>query len=94
MTNAYDAMDRLSSLTDWLGNTTRFSFDADSDPTGLTYPNGVGSITTYDNTDHLVSITDANGGTTFSFSYSRDNYGDVVRGGHGHSGSGHDLHAS
>jgi len=38
----------------------------------------VSSATTYDNADQLASITDTKGATTLvSFSYSRDNYGDL-----------------
>jgi RHS repeat-associated protein len=79
VTKTYDDLDRLSSLTDWLSNTTTFSYDPDSDLTGLDFPNGVDSAAVYDNADQLSSITDTKSASTLvSFSYTRDDYGDVA----------------
>ena len=63
-----------SPVTDWLGGTTSFSYDADSDPTGASYPNGVSAADSrYDNADLLSSITDTKGSSTLvSFSSTRD----------------------
>jgi len=38
VTKTYDSLVRLSSVTDWLANTTDFSYDADSDLTGAITP--------------------------------------------------------
>ena len=79
MTKTYDDMDRLSSVEDWLSNTTSFSYDADNDLTGITYGNGDTDTNVFDNADQLSSITDKKSATTLvSFSYTRDDYGDLT----------------
>jgi len=43
---------------DWLGNTTKFSYDADGNLTTEAYPNGVSAVSGFDHADLLTSITD------------------------------------
>jgi YD repeat-containing protein len=47
----------MTSITDWLGNTTRFGYDADGNMTGETYPNGVTTSLSYDAADQLSRST-------------------------------------
>ncbi|MHB8289582.1 MAG: RHS repeat-associated core domain-containing protein [Acidimicrobiales bacterium] len=38
VTRTYDSLARMTSVTDWLGNTTTFSYNADSKVTSISYP--------------------------------------------------------
>src|SRR5487761_273357 len=79
VTRSYDGAGRLASVTDWLGNQTTFGYDRDGNLTSETYPNGVTATATFDNADQQVSITDRKGATSLaSFSYARDNLGQVT----------------
>ena len=71
----YDDAGRWTSVTDWLGNTTTFSYDADGNLTTQTLPVGTGikDSSTYAADGSLSSINDARGTTTlFSANYARD----------------------
>ena len=79
VTRQYDTAGRPSSVQDWLSHTTTFGYDANSNPTGITYPNGVVATRTFDNADHLTSISDVNGANTvLSLGYTRDNNAQVT----------------
>lgn len=79
VTRTYDGAGRLTSVSDWLGNTTNFTDDANSNVTSIAYPNGVKTTSTFDNTDTPTTISDAKGSTGLaSFSYTRDNLGQVT----------------
>jgi RHS repeat-associated protein len=63
VTRQYDQDDHLTSVTDWLSNTTSFAYDDDGELTGITRPNGVNATYTYDDSGVLSSLAD-NGPTT------------------------------
>jgi RHS repeat-associated protein len=72
---AYDAAGRWINVTDWLGNTTTFSYDPDENITTETLPAATGIVdtSTYANNDTLSSISDRRGADTlFAANYSRD----------------------
>jgi len=72
-TRGYDDAGRWTSVTDWLGHTTTFTPDEDSNITAEAYANGVNAAMSYDETDWLRSIGDTKGGSTLaSFSYTPD----------------------
>jgi RHS repeat-associated protein len=70
VTRHYDNDDNLTSVSDWLGNTTTFSYDANDNLTAITRPNGVNATYTYDDDSQLAALTD---NTTSSLS--RDHTG-------------------
>ena len=77
---SYDSSGRLSSLTDWLGNTTSYTYaDAriPSTPTKITYPSSTGLIATYayDNVGNTTSLT---AGTSISDVWTYNNDGEVA----------------
>jgi RHS repeat-associated protein len=79
VTETYNPMNELATVTDWNSKETQFGYDADGNLTSITYPNGVTDTRAYNAADQLNSITDALSGTTFmSFSYSRDDAGQVT----------------
>jgi RHS repeat-associated protein len=79
VTNHYNALEQLASVTDWNAKQTQFTYDQDGNLSATTYPNGVTSTTAYDNADRLASITDTvSGSSIMSFTYSRDNAGLVT----------------
>src|SRR6516165_2875777 len=55
MSYGYDALNRLSSVTDPSGVTT-YSYDAVGNLSGYTYPNGVATSYTYDTLDRLTQM--------------------------------------
>jgi len=82
VTRSYDDGGRLTSVQDWLTNTTTFSYDANSNLSTETPPSSAGIIDTFtfDAADRLMSISDVKGGTTtlFSAAYTRDNANQVT----------------
>jgi RHS repeat-associated protein len=46
-------------VTDWLGHTTNFSYDADGNITSEAYPNSTTATSRYDSADNLLSTADA-----------------------------------
>ncbi len=79
MTRGYDDAGRLSSVGDWLGHTTRFGYDPDSQLTSQAYPNGVSATQAFDNADRLTSISDASSaaGQFLNLPYGRDPAGQL-----------------
>ena len=72
----YDNAGRWTSVQDWLGNTTSFGYDVNSNLTTETLPSASGIVDTFtfDAADRLTAISDKKGKTTlFSATYSRDN---------------------
>lgn len=70
--STYDAAGHLSSLTDWLGATTSFAYDADGNLVTTGYPNGTTATSTYDAADRMSATADAQGASPLaSFSYTR-----------------------
>jgi RHS repeat-associated protein len=72
----YDNAGRLTSVQDWLSNTTTFGYDVNSNLTTETLPSASGIVDTFtfDAADRLTAISDKKGKTTlFSATYGRDN---------------------
>ena len=72
-TYTYDALNRLTGITNPKGKTTTFSYDAIGRRTGMTYANAVNASYTYDDASRLLSLVNQVGATTIStFSYAYD----------------------
>jgi RHS repeat-associated protein len=54
----YDADGELTSVADWLSNTTTFTYNNDGELTDVTRPNGVNASYTYANDGSLITLTD------------------------------------
>lgn len=54
VTYTYDALNRMTSLTDWKGNTVSYTYRKDSKPLEVTYPNGMITKYVYDAAARLV----------------------------------------
>ncbi len=74
----FDEAGRLESVTDWLGHTTTFSYDPDSNLEAIAFPGGAGNVDeyTYDQTDHMSEAKFAKGALA-SLSYIREKVGQV-----------------
>jgi len=80
VTHGFDAAGRLTSIGDWLGNTTVVTPNADSAVASTALPAGTGLVDSYgyDNAGALTSVTaKAAGVTRSSFTYGRDNANQV-----------------
>ncbi|EXI66571.1 MAG: Cell wall-associated polypeptide CWBP200 [Candidatus Accumulibacter adjunctus] len=66
MDYAYDARNRLASVTDAEGRVTTYSYDAVGNLAGFLYPNGVQTTYTYNPLNRLTNVTGARGGTTIA----------------------------
>ena len=76
VTRGYDDAARLTSVQDWLNNTTSFSYDANSNLTTETLPTASAVVDsfTFNAADRLTAISDKKGKTTlFAATYTRDN---------------------
>lgn len=68
--------EHFQSVTDWLSQATTFSYDVDSNRTGISRANGVTSAYSFDAAARVSSIVHALGGNTIeSFTYTYDNAG-------------------
>ena len=75
-TYEYDALNRLTKITNNKGVVTTFSYDALGRRTSMTHGNGVVTSYTYDAASQLLSLAHRLGATTVnSFSYSYDRVG-------------------
>jgi len=75
-TYAYDALNRLTSITNNKGQVTSFTYDALSRRTSMTHANGVVTSYSYDTTSQLLSLAHQLGATTInSFVYTYDKVG-------------------
>src|SRR5262249_87282 len=75
-TYSYDALNRLTSMTNNKGQTTTFTYDALGRRTSMTHANGVITGYTYDVASQLASIAHQLGATTInSFNYTYDKVG-------------------
>lgn len=73
---AYDALNRLTQVTDWASNLTTYSYDAAGRLTGAALPNGVSSSYDYDAAGRLLSIDHTLGTQTLSaFNYTYEPVG-------------------
>ena len=76
----YDGDGRLQTVTDWLGHQTKFSYNANSDLIGTTFPISTGDQDkyAYDNADEMSEVKMTKGAETLaSLAYTRDNDGQV-----------------
>ena len=81
VTRGYDDAGRLTSVQDWLSNTTSFGYDVNSNLTSETLPKGTGVVDTitFDAADRLIAISDTKGKTTlFAATYTRDNANQLI----------------
>gem|GEM_PF-961093 len=62
-TYTYDALDRLTQVTDPSGLNTTYQYDGLSDPTSVTSPDSGVTARTYDAAGNVLTGTDANGNT-------------------------------
>jgi YD repeat-containing protein len=69
MDYAYDARNRLATVTDAGGRVTTYSYDAVGNLAGFLYPNGVQTTYTYNPLNRLTNVTGARGGTLASYTY-------------------------
>ena len=78
----YDNAGRWNTVQDWLGNTSAFGYDANSNLTTKTLPASTSIVDTsgYNAADQDTSISDVKNSTTtlFSATYGRDNAGQVT----------------
>jgi len=75
---AYDANDRVTSVTDWTpapNNVTTFTYDNANRLTSITRPNGVNQNNTWDNDSRLVGISE---GAISSINLTRDAKGQIT----------------
>jgi RHS repeat-associated protein len=75
VTRGYDNAGRLTSVQDWLNNTTSFGYDVNSNLITETLPSagGVVDTFTFDEADRLMGVAAAKGPTTlFAATYTRD----------------------
>jgi len=80
VTQAFDKAGRMNSVTDWLGNTTSFAYDANSNLATTTFPEGTGNLDEYafDRADGMSGVQMKEGSETLaSLGYSRDKIGGV-----------------
>ena len=69
----------MTGVVDWLGNTTIFAYDNDSNLVTQTNPNGVVTTDTFDNADRQSGATTVSGSTTLlHLAYTRDSLGNVT----------------
>jgi RHS repeat-associated protein len=76
----FDKAGRMNAVTDWLGNTTRYSYDADSNIESTTFPEGTGNVDEYgyDHADRMSGVQMKQGSETLaSLGYSRDKVGNI-----------------
>lgn len=80
VSRAYDEAGRLESLTDWLGGTTSFAYDADSNLKAVAFPAESANVDeyAYDRASRISKATFKQGSETLaSLSYVRDSLGQV-----------------
>jgi RHS repeat-associated protein len=75
----FNAANEMTAVTDWLNHTTSFGYDANRNLGTQSYPNGTTASLTYNATNQLLQIVDSKSAGNFaSFSYARDNAGQVT----------------
>jgi len=81
VTRTYDNAGHWTAVSDWLGNTTNFLYDENSNLITPTLPVTTGVVDSYqyDKADHLMGINYSKTGTSFgSFNYGRDENNQVT----------------
>jgi RHS repeat-associated protein len=82
VTRAFDKAGRLEKITDWSSNVTKFSYNANSDFNGTTFPTGTGEEDkhTYNNADQMAEVKLMKGAESLaSLVYTRDSDGQVKK---------------
>jgi tripartite motif-containing protein 71 len=80
VTRAFDKDGRLESITDWLSNTTKFTYDADSNLTATTFSTATGNEDkyTYNEADQMTEVKMSKGAEALAtLGYTRDNDGQI-----------------
>jgi RHS repeat-associated protein len=67
VTRSYDDTGRWIVVTDWLGNTSHFAYDADGNLIMTSVLGGVVDTSTYDAADRLIQISDVQNGSNVLF---------------------------
>jgi RHS repeat-associated protein len=62
-------MNRLKTVTDWLSNTTTYTYDADGNLVGAVNPNGTASTYGYDAANRLIALTNSAPNSTIISAY-------------------------
>ncbi len=82
VTRTFDDDGRLETVTDWLGNTTTFSYDPDSNLTATMFPSGTDEedVYAYNDADQMSEVKMNEGaGTLASLAYTRDDDGQATK---------------
>ncbi|MBI1746582.1 MAG: hypothetical protein HYR55_08340, partial [Acidobacteria bacterium] len=75
----YDALNRLTRLTNRLNQTTRFTYDARSQRTQVAYPNGISTTYGYNNGQRLTSLlTRSSGSVLLNYQYTYDRVNNIL----------------
>jgi RHS repeat-associated protein len=80
VTRAYDDAGGMTSTTDWNSKQTTFAYDDNSNQTGQTSPSTTNVTDTFgfNAADQMTSVSDSNGSTLFSATYTRDSNGQLA----------------
>ncbi len=81
VTKAYSDEARLEKVTDWLGDSTRFTYDVDGDLTATIFPEETKDEDryVYNDADQMSEVKmNGEGGALASVAYSRENNGNVI----------------
>lgn len=86
VTYGYDALNRLSSVTDWLNQTTSYAYDPASNLTGASYPNETAVAVSYDAANRATQIQNSYQGSAIwntasftTFTYALDPVGNPTQ---------------
>jgi RHS repeat-associated protein len=80
VTQGFDKAGRMTNVGDWLGNTTSFAYDRDSDINATVFPKGTSNVDeyAYDRADRMSEVKLMKGAAVLaSLVYSRDKVGQV-----------------
>ncbi len=80
VTQTWNDNGTLASVEDWNSKTTTFGYDPDGNQTGMVAPSTTNVTDTfgYNAADQMTSVSDSNGTTLFSATYTRDDNGQLA----------------
>ncbi len=80
VTQSWNDDGTLASVTDWNSKQTSFSYDSNANETGQTSPSTTNVTDTFgfNAADQMTSVSDSNGSTLFSATYTRDSNGQLA----------------
>ena len=80
VTQSWNDDGTLASVEDWNSKTTTFSWDGNKDETGQTVPSTTNVTDTFgfNDANQMTSVSDSNGSTLFSATYTRDSNGQLA----------------